>query len=891
MIKKTSGVLLATLLLGLASCSEENPWMGEAGRGAIKLSVAADANVKESVPVTRASGSYVIHESLLPSASDFDIHILKADGSYDRHFSHDDFLREQSFPTGNYTLRAFSGDPELEGYDCPYFEGTTEVIVLEGKEVPAKVTASVKRALINVEYSDNFANYMKDYSASLHSDGHDYIPVEKDETRPVYLIPGTTTLGVTVTNKQGQTVTIEPDNFQTSAGCHYTIKLDIKESSLPGVATLGIEFSDALDTEDVYIDLTDELFTSPAPEIRLTGIDSAGADEVPTIEFLAGEAPEGKYRFTVLSYGGLKEVKMTLDGASDDFFKGDIQLLNAGADVQSKLESYGINCKGLFKNPEKMAYIDFSELPANLPSGNYKLIVEAKDLLNRTSNIAKVNINSVKATLVVEPKDAIFGVNTGTLVIDYNGSHPEKDITFKADDKYGNMVDAPIIGEPVESLNTRSFESKKYVYTIQLPDFGGRDKEPVEVYLYGEYQETVELNVVVPQYDVVADGFARKVVLKVTATDSDQLPAIASGLKVYDENGSLVGKDRISVDPQQGLITVTGLEPDRTYSYSASLISKTGSDLKAINFVTEPASQLANGDFSASSNTINLPNTNVNGIFQISFGIFKSNTQVYTTLNKNTPDNWANLNQVTCFPGSSNKNTWYMVPSTWAENGQAVIQSVGYHHNGEDIPSDIRGLSTAYYSTKVPNTLNASTGELFLGSYPFSENATTRTDGIEWKSRPSTLSFDYRYEPQEAGEQGEAYIYILGESSNVLATQTVYLDRSDDMKNITVALPPYQFGEKAASIKVGFKSTRTGQTPALFIPQGTDLKEDEINSNNYRGDDAKATGTTWNGTLKINNYHAYARGSKLTVDNVKLGYDDNAAQAASKKRKSSSKRR
>lgn len=890
MNKKTYGVLAVTFLLGMASCSDDNPWLDlPDGQGAIKLSLAADGNLTESMPLTRANGTYTIHESLIPEMSAFDIHLEKTDGSLSKHYSYDSFIKTGSFSTGNYRLTASAGDPEKEGYDCPYFEGSAEVLVLEGKESAAQITATVKRALISVTASEGFGNYLKDYSVSVHSEGHDYIPMEKGDERPVYLIPGTTTLGVTLTNLQGESVTIEPDNFVTQPGHHYNVNLKVSDSSKPGVGKLEIEFSNDLVQEEVVIDLTDELFTSPAPVVKLSGVpEAAEGQEAPTLEFLAGEAPEGDYRFTVLSYGGLKEVKMTLTGTNDSFFGSDIQLLNADLDTQNKLASYGITAKGLFNNPEKMAYIDFSQLPANLPDGNYTLIVEAKDQLNRVSNIAKVTINSVKASLTIVPKDALYGAFTGTLLIDYNGSKPATDITFMADNKYGTMVEAPLVCDPELSQATRSFESKSYVYTIKLPEFGGRSQERVDVYLYGKFYETVYLNVVTPQYNVATDALAHKVMLKVTEIDPDMVPAIVENLKIFDVNDVAVPESRITRDNESGIVTVSGFEANQNLTLKASIIGSDASDIKTLGFHTENEDQIPNGDFSASTTTIDLPNINVNGIFQISVWPFSSNTQLYTTISKNTANGWADLNQLTCFPGSNNKNTWYMVPSTWVENEQAVIQSVGYHHDGETIPTDAKGTSTAYYSTKVPAQLNVSTGEMFLGSYPFGENSSSRTDGKTWNTRPSSLSFDYSYKPQVDSEEGEAYIRIIGADGSVLAEETVYLGASSGMTKKTVQLPDYKFGVKAASIQLGFKSTRTGQTPEIHKPSGTELKEDEVNVGNYRGD-SKLTGTTYNGTLKINTYKAKATGSTLTIDNVVLGYDGGSSASAAK-RKNNKKR-
>lgn len=883
MNKKTYGVLAVTFLLGMASCSDDNPWLDlPDGQGAISLSLAADGSVRKSAP-TRAEGSYSLP---VPDLSDFNIHLVKSDGSHDRHYSHDEFLKMHSFNTGSYSLTAYAGDPEKEGFDAPYFEGSADVLVLEGKDSPVQVTASVQRALVSVEYSEDFSKYMSAFSASVHSAGHDYIDIAYGENRPVYLIPGKTTLGVSLTNKQGQSVTVEPSEFTTEAGHHYTIRLNIGESSRPGIAALSIDFSDELVEEEVIIDLTDELFSAPAPEVRLTGVDEVQEGEVPTLEFLAGEAPDGNYRFTVLSYGGLKEVRMTLNGSTEEFFAGDIQLMNADQSVQDRLASYGIVCKGLYNNPEKMAYIDFSGLPARLPAGNYTLMVEAKDMLNRVSELAKVNINSVRAELSVVGVKALFGPNVGTLLIDYNGSHPMTDITFKADDKYGNMVDAPIIDEPTESLSTRSFETKKYVYNIKLPDFGGREKERVDVYLYGEFQQTVWLDVEVPEYKVETDAFAKKVMLKVTATEIDMTPAIVGALKLYDENGAAILASRVSRDSETGIITVSGLESDNDYNFRASLLGIDSQDVKQLGFKTESEDQIPNGDLSSTHPAINIKSINTGGEYKTSL---HSRCYNFTDIIRDEADGWATLNQLTCYEGSNPKNTWFMVPSTFVENGIATIRSVAYDHNGEEPEYINNGTSDRWYSGNTPKKLSGrSTGEMFLGTYSYDGNA-HRTDGIRFAVRPTSVEFEYTYAPC-GDEVGEIMINVIGKNNSVLATAKADITKSDVSSKMTVALPDYTiFGEKAARLQISFKSTK-GENINVVIPSGADLYDREHADNSIGG---------WGITppassgfhIKPNMYYAVATGSVLTVANVKLGYDDNKAAAGMKKRNKGNKKR
>lgn len=857
-MKKTYGAFAAALLLGgLASCSDDNPWidLGD-GQGAIKLSLQADGNVATGHPQTRANASDLFE---VPSVNDFKIHLLKSNGETHIHCFHDEFLREESFPTGIYTLKAYYGDINEEGFGLPYFEGEEEVTVLENKVTEVAVNAKVANSLVTVEYTDGFRDYMTDFSASVHSEGHSYISIPADETRPVFLHPGQVTLAVTFTNPQGQELTLSPADFPAEGGHHYNIRLDVNEGN-NGVAVFEVVFDDELTDENVYIDLTDELFTAPAPKVNLIGFEAAEDGTVPTLEFLAGEAPDSQYRFNVLSYGGLRDVTLTLNVLDGDkTLARELNLISASAESQAALAALGIDCKGIFKNPDKMALIDFSKLPARLPSGDYELSVVATDLLTRQSQPVTVRITSVAPNLEVIPVSAIYGLNTGTVTVNYNGSHPEDDITFKAMDKWGNYVDAPIIPNTVKNIKGRVIENKEYTISIKLPEFGDRTEEPVKVYLFGQEKQEVRLPVEFPKYDVQADAFARKVLLKVVPENSALVPVIAENLKVY--NGSSEIKSNITRDTDTGIITVSGLNPQQTYEFTVSLINaNTGS--KSINFTTEEAKDVDNGSFEQTVQTIN---ENIN-----TGGIYRPANAIYTNLYNNAdiivsePTSWANLNELTYYRESSSKNTWFMIPSTYMDNGAVVIRSVGYHHNGTE-PAKVNGGANSYYNPNPPTTFNFVSGELFLGTY---ENA--KNYGIQFESRPSSISFDYKYDSYN-NEVGEVIVQVLNSAGTVIASIDEELAASAAISTKNINLSNYPFKQKAASLRIIFKSTKG--TVSCRIPEGADLdvSKEADNSVNFLGALVpKTSGVGFH--IPDNLYKAKAVGSVLTIDNVKLNY-------------------
>lgn len=841
MLKQTSSLLGALLLLGLSACNDENPWLGDAGTGAIRLNLTADGNVKDAIPQTRAEGNGLF---AVPGASEFNIRLEKKDGTWSKSYLHDDFLNEGGFATGSYTLTAYAGDPQAEGFDCPYFEGAADVTVLEAHETEVLVHAKVANSLLSISYTEAFQNYMKDYSAEVHSAGGSYLPVASDETRPVFFKPGDVSLAVTFTNRQGQTITVQPAEFTAEAGHHYHITFNVNGGEV-GVAQLEVIFDDTIDEEKVVIDLTDELFTSPAPTVTLSGIDAAEG-ETPELEFLAGEAPEDQYRFNVISYGGLKSVTLTLK--SDSYnppFGNEIDLIGASEAVQAQLKSIGIDCRGVFRNPDKMAFIDFSALPKNLPAGHHEISVIAKDMLTRTSEAVSVRINSVAPTVTVTPESAIFGTNQGSLLVNYNGSHPADAITFEAMNRYGVYVEAPVLNA-VESQRTRSIEGKNYVFTIQLPDME-QNPVKVKVYLYGNYVTTVDLDVETPEYSVETDAFSRKVMIKVNAS-ADQLAVITNNLKIYN-GGSQVAEERLERNGDLGIITISGLSQAQAYNMVVSLRNAT-TEAKPLAFQTETEFDVDNGTFEAiDEKTINITNVNVGGKYLYRL-VLPATYQYTASIVRDTPTGWGNINAETCYTGSSNKNTWYLVPSTYAEDGSVVVRTVGYNHAGKDIPT-YETVVFKYWCQNHPelSDLNVKAGELFLGS-----NAEA---GVEFKSRPSSVTFDCNYKPVVDGDTGIAEVSVYS-GSTLIASGSTLIASGSASGRVDLEYGLANFGKTATAIAIRFRSS-SASTPQIHIPTGDELDED-----------SNVAPLTKN--LGVNNYHAFAMGSELTVDNVKLNY-------------------
>ncbi len=826
-------VATAAAAFGLASCADETPWSGSQGTGGIKLSIATSPDVIDGVPATRAPETLFS----VPDAADFSLRLEKLDGSYSRQWSSlADFEAEPGFPAGAYNLTAFYGSEEEEGFEKPYFIGSEQLTVLEDRENTVEIEAVLANTLLSVNYTDAFKSYFADWSAEVHSAGHGYNAVPKDEARPVFTAPGTVDVAIDFTDRNGRSAKLQAAQFEALARHHYHVTVDVNNGNI-GTAQLVITFDETVDAEDVYIDLTDELFTSPAPKLTAEGF----ADGQ-TIEFIAGSPSATALKFNAMARAGISSATLTV--ASETFtpsFGKEIDLCKATQAQQDQLRNLGIDVTGLFKNPGVFGIVDITAITSALPVGSHTVSLIVKDRFNRVSDPVSVTFSSEAVEISAEPQPSIFGSNEAVVNVAFNGGDPADQLTFKAMDSHGAFVDAPIL-KTVKNLGTRALAVETWDVTIRLPETD-RNPIPVKVFYKNEEYVSMEVKVVSPEYSCEVDPLATKVMVKVTADNADQQQAIINAVKPVLTGGSGSALT-FSRDTSAGVLTVGGLQPSTTYQLALQI----GAAKKdAGSFTTETPGSIPNGDF-ASTSKIEYSDLVLGGSYKVSPVTYTH----HTSISRDVPTSWATLNDLTCWGESSNKNTWFMVPSTYVENGQAVIRSVGYSHAGTTPSTSGGAFNTKYYCENAPSSLDRSAGELFLGEYSF---AGGRTDGIAFSTRPSSLSFDYTYAPY-GSETASVTVAVVDASGNVIASKSETLGSASSQTSREVVLPAYPFGKKAAKLQVLFRST-SGSEIGLTIPSGSALNE------------SLGLG---NKTVGANNYKAYAAGSVLKVDNVKLNY-------------------
>ncbi len=820
-------VLLGVVSLGLVACSEENPWNNyAAGEGKVQLSLTSSSEVFDAVPVSRATV-----ELEAPDAEAFKIRMEKKDGSFSKEWNSLKEFHAESFTIGTYSLTAYHGDSNAEGFDLPYYEGKTDVTVIEARTTEVDLTASLANTMLSISYTDAFKSHFKGYAATVHSEGHSYVAYTSEkESTPVHIQPGLVDIAIQVTDNQNRTVSLQPAKFDALACHHYHITIDVKGGQGTGsVDQLVVSFDDSIQQEEVTIDLTEELFTSKAPTVNPAGFTSGQV-----VEYLEGDNAPSDVQFDIIAMGGLSSVILTVNSPTyTPSFGNEIDLMSASDYEKSFLEQSGIICKGLWGTTGKMAFVNLKEFCRHLPAGRHELTIVAKDNFMRISEPVSIVFDTNAVSVEMEARPINLGDTQGVVEVSYNGGDLGNKFSFAVMNDFGIYEDCQILS--VETLNnTRALPITKFAVTLSLPD-SFRGEIPVRAFYKGDTSSPVAefgIPVNMPPYSVAADAYASEIVFKVSPENPSDMGILIKAMSIF-VNGNEVYSN-LERDEERGLVILSGLTPDTQYKVFASILEPEDNDYLSVR--TEKDNPVPNGDFETLVNTYNNVTINQGGQYtRTLIGAAMQNTQNFTV---SEPEGWKSNNSTTCNTGLASQylNSWFVTPavfnstlsftSTVATNagmgGQKstpdaykhdayhgenamVIRSVGWSHNGTvpDKDSKAAATETNYYNTKVPGSFNKAAGTLYL-----SEN---NAEGCAFTSRPVALTGYYNYtnDSKVTTEKARVIVQVLS-GTTVIGTATATLAAtSAGYHSFRVPITykkSVNFGLKPTMLKIRFSS-------------------------------------------------------------------------------------
>ena len=323
----------AATMLALCGCSSGDEY-GSNATGKITLAVEADKTIAQSV-VSRATTPHMpVLNSLTPDK--LTISLTSQSGAYyDTWPSHNEFPADEEFPADTYTMTASYGSTDAEGFESPQLYGEATFPVVAGKVTPVRLTATVANSLVMFEPTENFLEYFQSARFVLNSAAGNSLVVNPGETRPVYINPGNASIDARVIMPSGADALITIGSFTARKATLHRITLDVEAST--GTATLTISFDETItDIKPIIIDLTEELFTAPAPVVTPEGFEGNRA-----IQLI--ETHTDDYAFNIATRAGLASAKITITDNNDTPQSYD--LLNA--DDHAALEKIGLRTLNL----------------------------------------------------------------------------------------------------------------------------------------------------------------------------------------------------------------------------------------------------------------------------------------------------------------------------------------------------------------------------------------------------------------------------------------------------------------------------------------------------------------------------------------------------------------
>lgn len=854
-----------TVLLLVSCANEEN--QVDSGYGSINVKVSADYQV---VPVTRSTTE--ITETTNPDVSEFALKLVSADGSFSRAWdSLADFDPAEKIPVGTYTMSAYYGNLEEEGFDKPYYLGQSDVAVRYRENTPVDILCTLANVKVTVEYSDAFKKYFADYATTIHAAEGDYIKFEKEETRAAYVKPGKITIQTYLKKQNGIESTFEPaaiENAQPRQ--HYRIKLDIADNAA-GEAQLSISFDETTETQPVAIDISDEVMVAPAPSFLPAGF-------VPgtPLEVKENSYPDNRQvNISLTAKAGLAACTLTTSSAclESEGWPREIDLVNLSSENRTLLSRLGLKLKGFTEMGSKMGFIDFAEVFAHLHttdgSDQHTFTLSAKDMYGKVSESPiTLSVKSIPITFALQTPDPVFvGSKTATIPVEFDGAYIDQ-VKFS----YLNAE-----GAKVNSTSTVvSNEGNLYQIKISIE----ATDQPVVVegsYANGAKTSTISIPVKTPAFTITAEEYdiwARRATVKLTAEDSQYQEAVDRYAVLFANS---TGQwETVASTLSQGRRVITGLNPDTRYQLRGSCNS--GQD--NVNYSgdltlrTESAAAVPNGDFEEIAQTISVTDMNQGG----KYSVWPVNYQNTCSFTIQEPTGWASVNAKTCNLSAANQNSWFVIPSTYnttltwdayrsfgmstvtpdlyrdltAQSGSnaMVVRNVAWDENGTTPGTSGGAFNTTYYNTNVPNIANRSAGKLFLGSYSYSGGSETYTEGVSFASRPSALKGWYKYanDGNDPTETGVVTVTLLN-GQKVIATGTARLSAAADYTEFSVPVTYSVTNQKATTLRIMITSS---------------------NHASYNQSEESAAIKT---SVSNGQYESASRGATLTIDNLTFTYE------------------
>lgn len=777
----TGAMTAASLLTLLSACSDTfDPSSTSDRQGTLLLSVDLDKEVYAPKAMSKAAT-----DADAIQATDLKLRLTSSNGQQWTWNSIDE-MQPAQYNVGDYTFEAYYGDAAEEGFGKPYYYGSSSITLLENRSTPVSVTATLANSMVTVACSDEAKAFFSSLAISVTSSTGATHTYPLDETAPLYIAPGATTVSVDVELQDGTKAKLNPVTFDAKPRNSYAVVFTVNGGET-GKAQLNVTFNSHLDEETVEIDLSKEILTAPAPTIETKGFTSGDR-----FDFIESTLPTQKYQAIISANGNVGTAVLTTSSASllAQGWPAVVNFATADAATLAKLSELGLKYNGLTGKLSRMAVVDFTDVISHIAYvegadnvTTFNLV--AKDAATKESNPVAISFGIERIELTLTSYEFSPADNRLTIDATYNGGDLAEavnkgDVSFLLINERGTYdVVAPI------SITAASRAAA--AYTIVLPT-----REEGDVTFKVKYNGSTETAPVTlerrdldAQVNVSAnDVFATRATLTLTGNGADPSKArvfVSTDGKTYSE---------VSATNNSGRLALSGLKAATAYSVRVRINGLTS---QPATFTTESAIQIPNGNLDAATTTDGSQSHWSNIVF----------------------DTWGTNNAMTTSQGG---NFAYVrisgtIATDDAHSGKAaLIRSVGWGSGNTAVGSGGGSGITKYRDAGLLHLGATRTArpagygeDDHGGSGPVTTDDLDR--GIAFASRPSQVSFWYKYSPKNSSDQGLAEAIVYDASGNAIASGTIRLGSQSAYTQQTIDLNYNAGAAKAAKIYVRFQST------------------------------------------------------------------------------------
>lgn len=788
-MKKVYYGLLSLLCAGLVSCAKDEAQSSLKGR--IDVRVNTDQSLSDEM-------SRAAEEVTEPDLNDFALTIASADGEVSNSWDSFEKFEPVFVEVGTYTVTASYGEAESEGFDALSYLGSTNVEVRKDETAEAAVTCTINKAKVSVAYTDDFKKYFSSYSAYVSSSKGNKVTYAADETRGAYFVPGDLSLFLELT-RQGisQKITLNPKNFTAEVKHEYRLTMDVDAST----ASLNIIFNDnPASEENVSINISDEALNAAPPVFTPYGFKSGE-----TLEVLEGETVSSEKLEAYLNApSGLSKCELTTvsEALKAQGWPEKVDLMKLTEEQSQKLTELGLSTRGLGANHDKIALIDFRNVLSHLycvADGNdtHVFTLKATDALTKVSDDLVLNVTTRNNGFAITlPESVPYGVNTMTVSLNLEGDPSQVTFWYMFMNAWQEFT--------AEQVNIQSgAEANKYAVTLTYPM--PLNYTETNVKFKAEYRnkrfegevrvDDPELTLSLKNGD--ADVWAKHADFQIVASAKSRVSRTISTSTIelqYEESENVWKKwENVIFDGANGF-TVNGLTSGTSYKFRAVYCQ----DVYSNEFTIKTEDELS------------VPNSGMEDWYYTRpSGV--EYWEVWYACKEGEQPVWNTMNQLTTSEGGSSGGAFNSNRDAYRYNANSgTIRSEG-KDGGYAAQIRAVGWGRGNNAGGLANAKYATVGELYIGYYD-SETKTAVYDGIEFTSRPKSLTFDYKYTPGKGGDQYYAEIVIQNKQAGAVTEIGRGLSRNGNSVGewtpVTIDVEYTEVGKKmkATHMYIVFKS-------------------------------------------------------------------------------------